>query len=96
MKTIKQSVEVNFDCIEFQDAIYGIGLMNWLKNQVQKELNNKAWMNLPKEEQKKYWQPNSAEIANAEQIYEVLKKIGFCSSDPEPLKTQGIFRERSL
>ena len=40
MKTIKQNVEVNFDCIEFQDAIYGIGLMDWLKNQVQKELND--------------------------------------------------------
>lgn len=85
MKTIKQQVEVNFNCVTLQDAIVILPLMNYLKRQAELEATEVAYKQLSREDRDKYkWVP-SPEIADAALFYNKLREFGFCASDDSPI-----------
>lgn len=86
MKTIKQNVEVNFNCIEFQDALILAPLMDQVYDCACKEMSVKAYNELPKEERAQYRTPWTGNINNAVRVYEILTAMGFCTSHGNPLE----------
>lgn len=87
MKTIKQSVEISFTAIELKDAIKAVGLMNSLKDQLDKWSEYNKYNSLSDEEKKnteKLWKPNDIRLNLTEEqvkaLFELLSNIGFCTS----------------
>lgn len=84
MKTIQQTVEVNFNAIEIKDAVIMAPLMNELKKTINSKIARQMYLKMSEEEQSKYnkiYTERTYIADNEEAIFEILSKLGFVTTN---------------